>query len=488
MRVLLATCLLILVTGSLGKQLPGAGVRHSSLGLLPENTVVAVGDTVVLRCGVTDPEALHNLQWTEFAHTPAGGAISSNQFVGAHPEAARYRIIYSGTDGETGEYSLEISPVIMADGGTYNCMDTYAMFPDKRQHNLELTVMAVAPNCTTTLPFNSIVLDEAYHTNDCMWDYSGGLAPEMDWTGPGVFQKLTVKTETSVWSGMQFNVQYAMDTLFHQCDTYFTDSFLPVPQDSADNVPTFRYSHRSTTMLVHWGPRYHEILPVKQFYDAGDLLFCTADAFPAADYRWMNMVTLEENEGQTWRVDEAWRGRNQSIRCAASNNIDGTLYSSNVFVAVNVNALTTPTTTTPATTTTTAPAVSECRDLSGSWVSEAPTPGRLCIQLDLDNYGALTGLFTNASDSYSLDVVGRAQANNFGQVGLNGIHPYEIGVSSFIGECHRCRGEEQLLVNVVHRVKGSTCGVPGPVQYTTVYNFRRSTVSTHCPGFPANPM
>jgi hypothetical protein len=199
------------------------------------------------------------------------------------------------------------------------------------------------------------------------------------------------------------------------------------------------------------------------------------------------MVTLEEWDGPTWWVYETWRGFNQTIRCTAMNIIEGLLYPSNVFQAVNVNPLTVPTTTTPPTTTTTPPAVSDCRDLSGSWISEAPTPARLCIDLDLDNYGALTGLFTNDSETFSVDLVGRSQAANFGQLGFNGIWPLEIGVSSFIGECHRCYGEEQLLMNVVHRSKGTTCGQPGPVQYSTRYHFKRSNIPTQCQGFPSNP-
>jgi hypothetical protein len=68
-------------------------------------------------------------------------------------------------------------------------------------------------------------------------------------------------------------------------------------------------------------------------------------------------------------------------------------------------------------------------------------------------------------------------------VGFNGIWPAGLGVSSFIGECHRCFGEEQLLVNVISRTKGSPCGTIGPTQYTSQYLFTRSQ-ALQCPNLP----
>jgi hypothetical protein len=128
--------------------------------------------------------------------------------------------------------------------------------------------------------------------------------------------------------------------------------------------------------------------------------------------------------------------------------------------------------------------VSPCTDLTGPWLSTTPTAASLCIKLDLANNGALTGLLKNASDTYWVDIVGRAQSNKFDQVGFNGIWPAEIGVSSFIGECHRCMGVESLLVNVVSRSRGSPCGNPGPVFYTTQYEFKRATGQLQCPNIP----
>jgi hypothetical protein len=131
--------------------------------------------------------------------------------------------------------------------------------------------------------------------------------------------------------------------------------------------------------------------------------------------------------------------------------------------------------------------VSPCRDLSGNWVSTSPTEATLCIRLDLANLGHLSGLLKNGTESFWIDLHGRSQADKFNQVGFNGIWPLDIGVSSFVGECHRCMGMEEILINVVSRSKGSPCGASGDIRYTTQYRFRRSPVLT-CPGYPASPI
>jgi len=82
------------------------------------------------------------------------------------------------------------------------------------------------------------------------------------------------------------------------------------------------------------------------------------------------------------------------------------------------------------------PPVSPCTDLTGGWKSVTPLVASLCIQLDLNQNGALTGLFMNDTDSIWLDIVGRAEADKFDQVGFNGLWPYRTGVSSFVGKKH----------------------------------------------------
>jgi len=196
------------------------------------------------------------------------------------------------------------------------------------------------------------------------------------------------------------------------------------------------------------------------------------------------MRTNELHSGISVTVDNSWRGFNTTMRCEAQNTIEGTIYPNNYFHPVNVLPLTTPTTTTPTTTTTPPPAVAPCTDLSGPWVSDSPTRASLCVRLDLNNNAALTGLLKNGTDTYWVDIIGRSQLGKFDQVGFNGVWPINIGVSSFVGECHRCVGEEHMLVNVVSKNKGAPCGNQGDIRYTTQYHFRRAEGVLTCPNIP----
>lgn len=492
MKSLIAVGLLFLITQSLAKQLPdgdqksqrkGDDLKPSQQELdldhLPLNTVAEVGSTVTLTCGVINPSVPHSVQWFEYAYGSNGNLISDNEFVLGHPEAARYRIDTT----VPGHYDLVISDVRLLDGGTYMCIDMQTSSANKRQHAASLTVVGLEFNCTTTINENGVVLDLSYHTNDCILDYKGTIIPNMTWSGLGPFTQAYVATDHNIWAGMQFTVTRAMNTRAHQANAYFSDYFLPVDANTASNVPIYEKVHIGPQMFVYWGPVSLQASPIKEAYEPGDILTCTADGFPAPTFNWANMRTLEFFEGSTVRVDESWRGFNQTMRCQARNLIEGITYSDNIFINVDVPPITSPTTTTPAPITTTPPAVSDCRDLTGTWVSTAPTAAALCVRLNLESSGLLTGLLRNHTDTYWVDIVGRAQSNRFDQVGFNGIWPYNIGVSSFIGECHRCFGEEQLLVNVISRSEGSPCGVSGETRYTTQYLFTRSNAIV-CPNLP----
>jgi len=489
MKSLLLLCLTVLVADCLAKELPTGGNAAKSLKTptqydldptkLPVNVAVIEGSDVTLPCAIQGPADSFQLVWYEYAYSSLGSPISSNENVGAHPQRDRYTII----NDVPLEYNLKISPVIMTDGGMYECYDTTASPSNKRFHALSLTVIGAEPNCTTTIHDSGVVLEDSYHTNDCQLEYQGAIIPNMTWTGAGTYSQRYIATNTHIWAGMQFNATRQMNSLAFQCVTEFTDYFLPVPGNTAENVPDYRRTDQSRQIFVQWGPKNLVVVPVKQRYDIGDVLTCSADGNPEPSYFWQNLRTNQVFVGNQVVVLDEWQGTNQTMRCDVRNTIEDVVYANNIFQVVDVNPSTTPTTTTPATTTTAAPAVSDCTDLTGGWESNSPTQGSLCIHLDVQNNGALRGLLRNDTDTYWVDIVGRAQATKFDQVGFNGIWPAEFGVSTFIGECHRCYGEERLLVNVVTRSKCSPCGVGGPLRYTNQYTFLRAK-DLPCPNLP----
>jgi len=449
---------------------------------LPTNVAIEEGNTITFTCAAAGGgSGQHSVQWTEYASRPDGGSpISDNENIGSHPEAERYTILHR----DPLEYSLQIRDIRISDGGFYECMEAQASVVEKRTHVASLTVVARLPNCTSTIRDSGTVIDLSHNTNDCILTYKGGIIPNMTWTGVGSFNQAQVATSTEVWCGMAFNVSRDMDTRAHQALIHFTNYFHPVPVNIADNVPVYTNVYQSRQMFVYWGPTNMAITPVKAEYDPGDVLTATADAFPPALYAWQNMRTNELYTGSTITVPENWRGFNTTMRCEAQNTIEGTIYPNNQFQAIYVAPITTPTTTTPTTTTTPPPAVAPCTDLSGPWLSEYPTRASLCVLLNLTSNAMLTGMLKNGTDTYWVDIVGRSQLEKFDQVGFNGIWPLNIGVSSFVGECHRCFGEEQLLVNVVSKNKGSPCGYEGNIQYTTQYTFKRATGTLSCPNIP----
>jgi len=333
------------------------------------------------------------------------------------------------------------------------------------------------------LPTNGIVLEGQYHTNECTMRYQGGVIPNITWSGIDPFQQAYVATPTQVWAGMQYNVTRNMDTKSHLSDTFFSAYFLPVGPDEADNVPTYTFTHRERQMFVYWGPTNLTVHPVKAYYEVGDIIVCTADGYPPPDFSWMNMRTGRLYPGASIEVEDEWLGHDQLLRCEARNVIVGTIYSVNMFhpVSVPLPTTTTPTTTTPPSTL--PPAVSRCGDLTGAWESTYPSRGSLCLKLDLERNGMVSGLAKNSSDSWWVDIVGRAHADDFDQVAFSGIQPLDFGVSSFIAECHRCFGVERLLAHLTARPRGTQCGTPGVARYTEQYEFFRSS-SLVCPNLP----
>ena len=78
------------------------------------------------------------------------------------------------------------------------------------------------------------------------------------------------------------------------------------------------------------------IEPEKDLYEVGDVIRCTADAYPAAFYRWENMRTSEFFNTRDFRVTADLRGQVTSMRCHAQNLIQGFIYLNTFIVYVNV--------------------------------------------------------------------------------------------------------------------------------------------------------
>jgi len=448
---------------------------------LPQNAAVIVNSTVTLRCAVANPDNTHSIQWWEYVYSPLGALISDNENVGDHPHRERYSIVH----GDDAEYSLMISPVLMSDGGRYQCRNSWSNPPNKYRHSMQLTVTDVAPTCTTTLSPDGISLEGHYHTSECTLGYQGGIIPNITWSGIGPFNFAYIATPTLAWSGMEFNVTRNMDGRRHISDTFYSGYFLPVDEDTADNVPTYTYSHEGRIMYVRWAPTSLRATPIKDFYEVDDRINCTADAYPPATYIWTNMRTQQQTAGSVIVVAEEWLGHEQTLRCEARNTIGGFIYSGNILIEVNVPIPTT--TTTPSTTppSTLPPAVARCGDVSGAWESTFPGRASLCMKLDLENGGYISGLARNSTDSWWVDVVGRAHSEDFDQLAFAGIQPLDFGVSSFVAECHRCFGVERLLAHVTTRRRGLECGSPGAVHHTDQYEFYRST-TLRCPDVGAS--
>ena len=91
-------------------------------------------------------------------------------------------------------------------------------------------------------------------------------------------------------------------------------------------------------ILLSGGPKNLSVVPIKDFYYADDVLSCNADAKPAASFMWQNMQTGDKFNSQTFTIDIGMVGQTWTLRCQATNNIQGTIYSANIAVYVTVVA------------------------------------------------------------------------------------------------------------------------------------------------------
>lgn len=485
--------ILLLVTSTLARDVPKVKRVHlgdvpSQYALdplnLPENVAVYPGESVAFTCWISEASlGTTRVQWIEYTSNPNGEMISDGDFLlQSHPDYDRYRLIRN----DPLQYDLVVLDIRADDAGTYTCMDTRAPAIEKNRHSAQLVVVAGQQNCTTTIPASADVLEGVYYTTECILDYQGAIKPKGHWEGPQPFGQAQTDNGVRAWSGMSF---YAHRTMSGQLwrNTYnFTDSFHPVPGDSASNIPDLVQEETSPRITVHWTPQAMSVTPKQDEYKVGDVLECFADAFPAASYIWHVLETNERLPGSLLTIPQEWEGTVQELRCQAINVISGTEYSSDFYVDIFIpGPTTTPTTTTP-TTTTLPPPVSNCLHLAGRWESVGPTPAYMCLEI-LNENGNVHGVLRNDTETFWIDLVGVTDVNTFDHASFTGIWPLNRAVSTFIGECSRCHGKEHLLINAVSRTKGGPpCATPGEINYSLQYDFVRNP-DISCPPITIPP-
>jgi len=440
-----------------------------------------MGGTVVLICEVHAAPPLTRVMWGEYVTSSIVSPISDNEFILAHPNSNRYRIIHNTTTA----FYLEIRDLRLEDGGRYVCQDTLSGPPQLYRGEMELIVLETNPVCNSTAPPDNQVLEGQMYTIECRVNYQGQHPPKMTWTGPPPFDVATPPpTPTTVWSGIQYVVDRSMDLRSYECNTSITD--VPnQPEGVAGNTPTWSYLHRGPQIFVYWGPKNLFATPVQAEYEVGDTITCTADSRPEATYFWQNMRTLEQIYSRYYTVGNDMIGFNTSMRCMAQNIIGGFVYSENLFHPVLVRAPTTPTTTTPPPPTTTFPPQADCTDLSGHWIANNPRAEFVIRVIPGSQTGEVEGVMKNNTETIWVEVVGTTRFPDFGYLGLASIWPFNDGVTGFSGECHRCHGLEMIIGSGMwrSRLDSVLCGHGGnPYVYEEFYFYRAGTVRSALDG------
>jgi hypothetical protein len=439
------------------------------LEVVPQNVAVLEGTTVTLPCAAA-ASPVARVMWVEYVTSPSGLTLSDNKnIVPTHPNFVRYAI----TGGPL-EYNLEIRNLSLADGGRYLCQDINGVPPGVNRGSADLIVLNGDPVCTELPTITGVLVETFFYSKECDVKYGGNISPNMTWTGPGVFNVDNSVTASDAWSRVSFTADRDLEGGQFVCTTRFV---LPenIPQDGATNVPSYQYVFRGSILIINWGPQNMFITPQRPFYSPGDVLTCEADAKPQPTFRWTNLRTLvTEPNGATFTVTEELLGTEQQMRCNANSLIEGSLYTADVFLNMTVPGI--PTTTTPGITTpsTPPPADSPCLDLTGQWTSTNPN-ALLCIEVD--SKGNLLTLIRNGTDLFFVTGSGKTVYNDYKHVGFGGIWPAgsEFGVGAFTGECHRCFGNEILLMSGLARNKAHSteCGTSAGTRLTQLYAFTR---------------
>lgn len=439
----------------------------------PINIAAYDASSVTLTCRTNPGD---RTMWFEFATSDLGQVISDNGTVsGGHPFAARYTM---SNDHALGWFNLTISPTSLLDGGKYECFDGFT----NTQSFAELIIIDQPINCTTTVPANNVIILGFSYSVECIvyFHASSNIAPSTSWAGPPPFNQGSANgTSTNgtriITSGVSFVADKSMNAGRYVMTTYFDARYFgSLPPLSATNTPTFTVSNNGPIMFVEYAPFNGSYAPVKPSYEIGEDITCYVDARPVPTYGWVNMQTNQTVGSQTMRLTSAMVGT-FTFRCRTFNSY-GTL---DIFTNITTNPITTPTVPTTLPPTTPIPAVSDCKDITGKWISTKidGSQAALCMYVNLTSNGRIWGLLkNNTQNNAQIELVGATRNGIFDETGLVGIWSGNTGVSSFAVECHNCYGTESLIMTVVSRTETDDlgCGDGGQLRNSEQYTFSRT--------------
>jgi hypothetical protein len=95
----------------------------------------------------------------------------------------------------------------------------------------------------------------------------------------------------------------------------------------------------------------------------------------------------------------------------------------------------------------------------------------------MDSKGNLLTLIKNGSDNFFVPGNGKTMIGDYKHVGFTGIWPTGTngGAAGFTGECHRCSGNEVILLSGLFRnkFKAPGCGLTAGTEVTNLYVLTR---------------